>query len=135
MRVLLATAGALVALVVTGSVAEVAGAATPKERALTRTVAKLTKQNRTLKQQLAAERARVAVCQSSTAGAVATMTPVQAARVVLPAVYDVFKSYDDTFGYDGAYTVFQTKSETLDVGTGRRSYDFTFGVWRVPAGQ
>lgn len=122
MKLVALIATVLAALVAVGS----AQASTPRERALTKQVATLKRENRALE-------ARLVVCQSSTPGAVSTMTPLAIATTVLPAAYGAYEAFDRAFGYDGPYSVFQTRSLTVDALTGRRSFDYSFGVWRAPA--
>jgi hypothetical protein len=75
-------------------------------------------QNIKLKRDLVAERARVAVCQTGTSGAISTMTPMQASALVLPPALTVFESWQDRYGESGpdGYYSSASKSEHLSNG-------------------
>jgi hypothetical protein len=108
----------LVAVTAIIATAGTAQAATPKERALARQVKTLKAQNATLKRELASERARLSICQTSASAAISTMTPMQAATLILPPVVTVFENWKDRYGEDGpnGYYASASKSEMLSNG-------------------
>ena len=147
----------LVAVIAASATAVPAQAATPNERALVRQVktlkaqaAKLKRERNTARVQTAnmkatltatraslvrvtgerdAARASLGICQTGAAAGISTMTPMQAATSVLPAVVTVFESWNDRYGEDGpdGYYASGSKSEYLSDGQ-LDSMSFSFHI-------
>jgi hypothetical protein len=114
---------ALLALVM----AAPAVAATPRERALTKQVRQLKAANAKLTRERSSARASLASCQGGVPSAIATMTPEQLSRDVLPVAKARFDAYPGSIALGwSAYTL---DSHTVSTGS-YESWTWTFDFTR-----
>jgi hypothetical protein len=102
------------------SYAEVASAATPRERALAKQVKVLTAQNRAL-------RAKLATCQRGAVAGVLTMTPAQVSLDLFPALYRKFEAHPDEWESPGGYVAEASWYESRY--SSGRSLSYTFNLY------